>query len=65
MSVALADLQPSTSHVFRMGQFRPYGTKLDAAAEQFGLGHDALPGYAGGSALGLSATDAHGQSLGR
>ena len=27
--------------------------------------HDALPGNAGGSAIGLSATDAYGQSLGR
>ena len=27
--------------------------------------HGALPGYAGGSAIGLSATDAYGQSLSR
>ena len=28
-------------------------------------GHDALPDQAGGSAIGLSATDAHGRSPGR
>ena len=30
-----------------------------------GLPHGALPLFAGGSAIGLSATDAYGQSLGR
>src|SRR5215813_149956 len=29
------------------------------------IGHKALPRFAGGSAIGLSATDAYGQSLGR
>jgi hypothetical protein len=28
-------------------------------------GHDPLPSCVGGSAIGLSATDAYGQSLGR
>jgi hypothetical protein len=46
---------------------RPVGRvqkNLSFLAEPF-FGHLALPDYAGGSAIGLSATDAYGQSLGR